>query len=350
MSQQICIVGEAWGEHEERQRAPFVGPSGYELTKMLGEAGIHRADCFLTNVFNVRPRPNNDIENLCTSKGEDCIKEMPPLKAGKYVRAEFRPELTRLTRELTELDPNIVIALGGTAAWALLHSTGISKIRGTVSSTPFAIKSTRTAVGARGLKVLPTYHPAAILRDWSLRHVTVLDLIKAHRESKFPEIRRPQREVWIEPTLADMETFYDRFLASAPQISFDIETFGNQITCIGFSPDETVALVIPFHDARKPSQSFWPTLAEEKAAWEYVRRVLALPCRKLAQNGLFDITFLWKGYGIPVVNFDDDSMLCHHALQPESQKGLAFLGSVYTNEASWKLMRTRGNTTIKRDS
>jgi hypothetical protein len=39
-------------------------------------------------------------------------------------------------------------------------------------------------------------------------------------------------------------------------------------------------------------------------------------------------------------------MLLHHALQPESEKGLGFLGSVYTNEASWKLMRT---STIKRD-
>ncbi len=349
MNQQIAIVGEAWGEHEERQRSPFVGPSGYELTKMLGEAGIHRADCFLTNVFNVRPRPNNDIENLCTSKGEDCIKEMPPLKAGKYVRAEFRSELTRLTRELTELDPNIVIALGGTAAWALLHSTGISKIRGTVSSTPFAIKSTRTAVGARGLKVLPTFHPAAILRDWSLRHVTVLDLIKAHRESKFPEIRRPQREVWIEPSLQDMETFYERYIRDSARISFDIETFGNQITCIGFAPDESISLVIPFHDPRRESQSYWGTLTEELTAWSFVRRVLALPQPKVAQNGMYDIHFLWRGYGIPVVNFEDDSMLFHHALQPESQKGLAFLGSVYTNEASWKLMRARGKTTIKRD-
>jgi hypothetical protein len=42
-------------------------------------------------------------------------------------------------------------------------------------------------------------------------------------------------------------------------------------------------------------------------------------------------------------------MLLHHALQPESPKGLDFLGSVYTEEASWKLMRPRGKQTIKRD-
>ena len=40
----IAVVGEAWGEHEERQQQPFVGPSGYELMKMLGEADIRRSE------------------------------------------------------------------------------------------------------------------------------------------------------------------------------------------------------------------------------------------------------------------------------------------------------------------
>ena len=48
-------------------------------------------------------------------------------------------------------------------------------------------------------------------------------------------------------------------------------------------------------------------------------------------------------------NFVDDTMLLHHALQPESEKSLAFLGSLYTDESAWKLMRQRGKTTIKRD-
>lgn len=336
MTQTIAIVGEAWGEQEERQRAPFVGPSGYELTKMLGEAGIHRADCFLTNCFNLRPLAN-DIETLCS---KDKTSRFSPIKPGHYLRPQFFSEIDRLLTELRTLNPNITILLGNTACWALLGSSGISKIRGTVAQS--------TVIN--GLKCLPTYHPAAVLRDWSLRHVTVLDLIKAHRESKFPEIRRPQREVWIEPSLQDMEVFYERYLRTSTLISFDIETFGNQITCIGFSPDERVALVIPFHDARVSSQSYWKTDREELDAWAYVRRVLGLPCRKLAQNGLYDIHFLWRGYGIPVVNFEDDTMLLHHALHPESEKGLAFLGSVYTGEASWKMMRARGKTTIKRDN
>ncbi len=337
MTCKIAIVGEAWGEHEERARAPFVGPSGYELTRMLDEAGIHRANCFLTNVFNLRPKPTNDIENLCTK--EKVGSGLPPLKAGKYLQAQYLPELHRLMQELRNLKPNLAILLGNTAAWALLHNSGISKIRGTITESS----------AIRGLKVLPTYHPAAILRQWDLRAVTVLDLAKAKRESEFPEIRRPQRTVYIDPTLEDLEWYYDRYLLPATAIAADIETASDQITCIGFAPDAETALVIPFVDPRKPLASFWPTPEQEKAAWNFVRRVLTLPCRKTFQNGLYDVHFLWRSYGLAVTNWEDDTMLLHHALQPESEKGLAFLGSVYTNEASWKLMRSRGKTTIKRD-
>lgn len=336
MKHKIAIVGEAWGEAEERMRAPFVGSSGYLLTQMLEEAGIRRADCFLTNVFNLRPRPANDIENLCSS---DRASGLPALKAGKYLKPEYLPELYRCIAELRDCKPNIAILLGNTATWAFLGNSGISKIRGTITSS--------TCIPT--LKCLPAFHPAAILRDWSLRHVSVLDLAKAGRESAFSEIRRPERVVYIDPSLSDMEWYFNEYLQSAVSISFDIETAGSQITCIGFAPDPASSLVIPFHDPRKPGGSFWPSHSDERAAWKFVRRVLALPFPKTGQNLLYDTHFLWRAYGIPVTNVEDDTMLLHHALQPESQKGLGFLASVYTNESSWKLMRNKEKKTIKRD-
>lgn len=333
MGYKIAIVGEAWSAEEAKARAPFVGAYGQELTRMLAEAGIHRADCFLTNVFNVKPEPNNDVENLCTDKTNGIV-EFGALKAGKYPRREYAPELERLKAELTSVKPNIIIALGNTACWFLLGNSGISKIRGTVTESRFG-------------KVLPTYHPAAVLREWSLRPVTVLDLAKAARESDYPHIQRLERTVYMEPELADLEWFYREHLANADRIAEDIETFGNQITCIGFAPSPSVSLVVPFVDNRKPGNSYWPTLEHEIAAWRWVKRVNALPAAKTFQNGMYDMNFLWH-YGVPINNPAEDTMLLHHSLQPESEKGLAFLGSVYTNEASWKL-RFR-QSTIKRDS
>lgn len=344
----IAIVGEAWGEQEERARAPFVGAAGYELTRMLDEAGIRRADCFLTNVFNLRPE-RNDVETLCGAKA-DGLPGVPPIKNGKYIHRKYAGEVTRLLDELSGVQPNVTIALGNTASWALLQNTGISKIRGTVTTTPFAVRSTNE-VGMRGLKVLPTYHPAAVLRDWSLRPVTVIDLAKARRESAFADVRRPKTWVYIEPSLSDMETFYDEHLVRAPYIAFDIETSGDQITCIGFASSEEIALVIPFVDNRVTDNdrrgSYWRSLSEESQAWQFVRRVLSLPCPKFGQNTLYDIHFLWRGYGLTVNNYVDDTMLMHHALQPESNKGLGFLGSVYTDRSSWKTMRTKVLTISK---
>lgn len=328
----IALVGEAWGAEEERARVPFVGPAGYCLNKMLQLAEINRHECLVTNVFNLRPK-GNDIGDLCDGKKGDIIQGKPPIKAGKYIRSEYQPQLDRLYMELSSVRPHVIVALGGTAMWALCNTTGISKLRGAVTSSPHG-------------KVLPTYHPAAVLRDWSLRPITIADLAKAKREAAYPEIRRPEREIWIEPSLSDIESFFWRYLQPASIIAIDIETLKDQITCIGFAPSAQIALVIPFTDFRKESCSYWSTPEMEKEAWQWVRRICGLPARKLFQNGLYDLHFLWRRYGITCSNVTDDTLLLHHALQPEMPKGLGFLGSIYTNEPAWKLMRT---ATIKRD-
>src|SRR5262245_252279 len=103
----IALVGEAWGAEEERTRMPFMGAAGYQLNSMLTEAGIIRADCYLTNVFNLRPKPTNKIDNLCASRKE-VRHALPPLSSGKHIRDEFLPELDRLYRELAEADPNVI--------------------------------------------------------------------------------------------------------------------------------------------------------------------------------------------------------------------------------------------------
>lgn len=334
----IAIVGEAWGESEEQERAPFVGAAGYELTRMLADAGIHRADCFLTNVFNIHP-PKNDVEWFCGPRAE-ALAGYPYLVKGKYVREEFAPELDRLAQELIDTNPNLVLALGNTAAWALLGTTGITKFRGTISTSTHTVS---------GFKVLPAYHPAAILRQWEYRHVTVLDFKKAKLEAAYPEIVRPSREIWIEPTLDDLRDFGLRYIHGARRLSVDIETAGTQVTCIGFAPSEKLAIVIPFVDPRRARRSYWPTKADELAAWRVVRDWLLLPIPKTFQNGLYDISFLWRSYRIKVANPEHDTMLLHHALQPESPKSLGFLGSVYTNEPAWKLMREKKTKTLKGD-
>lgn len=362
----IFLVGEAYGEHEERLGAPFVGPSGGLLLRMLGDAGIlklNSADkaCIhkfytegdakwidrvwrahptmhRTNVFNIHPH-NNDLEFLCGSKG-DSLGGYPAITGSKYIRAEYEPELDRLQQEILSANPNLIICLGNTPLWALGGRTGIKKWRGTT------LESTHT-VG--GYKLLPTYHPAAVLRGPELRPIVLADFDKAAREAAYPDIRRPHRDIWIEPGIEDVRDWISTRLSPIRPLSVDIETSGSRITCIGLGYSD-IAIVIPFDDSRAKDGNYWPTLEAERAVWDVIRSVLEderIP--KLFQNGLYDIAFLARSVGIKVMGAEEDTMLLHHALQPEMEKSLGFLGSVYADEGAWKHMRTKTKT-IKRDA
>lgn len=367
VSKPIVIVGEAWGEQEAKISKGFCGPSGLELLRMLHEAGIisldgndrsnisdyyrtgspqlidrlwlnHGDQVFRTNVFNRHP-PGNKLEWFCGGKAEG-IASYGALLQSRYVRKEFEAELDRLADEVLAVDPNLIIALGGTALWAFTGRTGITKLRGTTLCTTHC---------ASGFKLLPTYHPSAVLRQWELRPTTLFDLIKAKREAEFPDLRRPACEIWIEPSLADIERFINDHVRGCEILSVDIETTGSRITCIGFAPGSGLAIVIPFDDERSKGGSYWPDRESEVKAWALIRGVLtdrAVP--KLFQNGLYDIAFLWRAYGIGVMGAQHDTMLLHHALQPESLKGLGYMGSIYTDHGPWKHER-KATSTIKRD-
>lgn len=364
----IVVVGEAKGAEEHRINSSFVGASGVELLRLLNEAGIinlssndkgligdyyRRGDprsidsiwklhpeVYRTNVFQIHP-PGNRLEWFCGAKS-DGIPSYPALLAGKYVRREFEPELDRLADEILARDPNLILALGNTALWALCGRTGVGKLRGTTHYTTHCVT---------GYKLLPTYHPAALFREWSNRPTTVIDLIKAKREAEFPEVRRPKCEIWIEPTLGDIDEFFTKYVRTGCDLlSVDIETSGSRITCIGFAPSAERALVIPLDDPRTKGGSYWPTKQDESRAWQHIRNILidgSIP--KLFQNGMYDIAFLLRSYGIGVRGSAHDTMLLQHALQPEALKGLGYLGSLYTDFGAWKSDRKHAGETIGRD-
>lgn len=337
MPKSIALVGEAYGQQEELTGLPFIGQSGQELTRMLDEAGISRRDCFITNTFNFRP-PDNKILALCGTRSDvGPSYQFPPLQQGKYIRPEFLPEISRLREEIEREQPNLVVALGGTACWALLRTSKISSIRGVVAHGELV----------PGVKVLPTFHPSAILHNWSLRPIAVADLMKAKREAEFPGINRPERRAIINPTLEEIASWLAAN-ANAPFLAVDIETGNNQIKCIGFAASRSSAIVVPFVALTHPSGCYWPTLSDELKAWALVNQILSLPGAKVFQNGLYDLQYIIRK-GIKPRNCFHDTMLLHHALYPEMQKSLGFMGSIYTNEGSWKLMRKREKEQTKRD-
>ena len=328
----IAGIGEGPGKDEDTYGEPWVGAAGQELTEMCKDAGLERGQLMLGNLISYRP-PGNKFESVCVSR-----KDLTPSQArgatqvykGKFIHPELQFDIGRIINELIAIKPNLIIAFGAAPMGVLTGQFGITKSRGAITESTMV----------PGVKVLGTFHPAAVLRNWSHRVVVLADLIKAKREGEFPQIIRPKREVWIEPTLADLPKYWNKYLSKSKLISIDIETAHGQITCISFAPDRAHSLVIPFVNKSSPTYSYWPDVASEVEAWKFVRDVCACSTPKLLQNGVYDFQWLYQ-MDIPIKYYYEDTLLLHHSLYPELPKSLGFLGSVYTNEAAWKLYAPR---------
>jgi uracil-DNA glycosylase len=335
----IMLIGEAPGIEEMMQGAPFVGASGKELRRMLKQAGIDPVSCWLTNVFFSRP-PDNKIENF-TQRVEmkNGIAGFPALFPGRYVISDFAYEIERLYDEIATVRPNVLCCLGNSSCWAVLRQTPkITALRGRV---------VHATIRGVQYKVLPTYHPAYILRNWKDRVVTLADFGKLKRESLFPDIRVPHRRILVDPTFSEALDAIRRARQS-DCISLDVETSHGQITICGIGLSPTESAVIPFMDLRHENGSYW-THSEEIQIVKAFRDLLASPVVKIFQNGMYDMTYFWENWRARLHNCSEDTMLLQHALWPELKKDLGTLASLHTDEAPWKMMRFRNRDDFKRD-
>ncbi len=126
----LMFVGEAPGADEDAQGQPFVGRSGQLLTKIIEAIGISRDDVFIGNINRCRPPQNRQPTTI---ESDTC-----------------KPYLLR---EIAVVRPKVIVVLGNTACQNLLETkVGISKLRGNFQDY-------------YGVKVMPTFHPAYLLRD-----------------------------------------------------------------------------------------------------------------------------------------------------------------------------------------
>jgi DNA polymerase len=125
----LMLIGEAPGLHEDRQGEPFVGAAGQLLTRMLDEIGLRRDDVYIANVLKCRPPGNRD-----------------PLPV------EIDSCTPWLVEQIGLIQPLLLVTLGNFATKFVLQTQrGITSMRGSVY--PW-----------HGRSVIPTFHPAAILR------------------------------------------------------------------------------------------------------------------------------------------------------------------------------------------
>jgi uracil-DNA glycosylase len=126
----VMFIGEAPGFHEDKQGEPFVGAAGQLLTRMLGEVlGVARDETYICNILKCRPPGNRDPQ-------EDEIESCTPW----------------LVEQVSLIQPRVIVTLGNFATKFVLQTAqGITRMRG-------------QAYPWHGRTVVPTFHPAAILR------------------------------------------------------------------------------------------------------------------------------------------------------------------------------------------
>lgn len=138
---EIMFIGEGPGETEDLQGRPFVGRAGQLLDKIIEAMGYKRADVYIANVVKSRPPNNRPPE-------QDEIAACSPF----------------LFRQITAIQPKILVALGGTALKCLWgEEAKITKLRGQF-------------IEFRGIPLMPTFHPSYLLRNPSAKKVVLEDM------------------------------------------------------------------------------------------------------------------------------------------------------------------------------
>ena len=139
----LMFVGEAPGADEDAQARPFVGRAGQLLTKIIEAIGLKREDVLIGNVNRCRPPANR------TPTPEEASMCKP-----------------FLLREIAAVQPEVIVVLGNTAMKNLLDlKQGITRVRGQFQDY-------------QGVKVMPTFHPAYLLRDPTKKKETWEDIKK----------------------------------------------------------------------------------------------------------------------------------------------------------------------------
>lgn len=328
----IVVLGDHPAMNEASDNAgPFSNGYWKYFRAKLRQAGIDPDACIYLNVIN---RPGTSFYSFTQESKNGALTAFPQVAKKAWLRAEFAADLNALYTCIRRIRPNIVIACGELALLAMTHQNKLKFARGRVT----------TSIASCGhVKVLPVLHPRAVLAEIKQEPILLADLMKARRQSAFPEVRRPQRYLHLRPSIEDLEDFWQTYIVGkSTALSIDIETKTPLITCVGIAPSPERVIVVPFFDEEKPDGNYWATAREEKIAWQFVQRCLQTKgISVFGQNFSYDTQYLWRFMGLAASQWRDDTMLMHHALQIEMDKGLGFLASIYSEELAWKFMHRR---------
>ena len=271
---------------------PFMGRGGGPIEEALSVFDIPRESVRLGSLLNYQPAANSFSKASGSWQLED---------SRKY-----------LTSYLSTAKHKVLIPLGSSSLDFLTSYSELDKRRGSVYNY-------------KNFLVLPMQDPSITAIDGSRKPVLLKDLEKALHIAQYgwDEIKY---KMHVDPDIYQIQSLLPRIL-SASRLYVDIETKmeSTYIRCIGFAWEEEGQLIATciYNDGNYVSNPVGATFRH------ILNQLLTSPIPKTFHNGMFD-TLMLKANGFEVTNFDYDTMIAQHVLQPELPIGLDFCTSIYT--------------------
>ena len=309
----LLIIGDVPGSTENREGIPFCGPAGEFLWDVCSELGFSREEVWTTNVYKYQP-PYNNIKRV----SEVCNPE---------------EQKEKLWKEINDIDPNCILALGGTAFHAVRGHAGIMKWRGSILTTKYGDK-----------KLVGTIHPANLIRqsfneggsDYKIypyiwKQIFKSDVKKALEESREASLDLEPRYVSICRDSMQLRRFLDQN-ASRKRMSADIESINCIPVCVGIAFDKHESLVIPLFNRLGPLNIGGIPDSDQCFIWQQLDQTIREK-EIVGQNFKYDqeklemIGFKFN-YPMPIKS---DTLLKVHTINPElPSKKMEMLQSLWT--------------------
>lgn len=301
----IAIVGESPTTTELHSGKLFTTSGWSFLWEALSKNGINRNDVYCTHTVK---------------------RYVPHVKTKTLIKPnELELWKAVLLWELEQL-PNLqyVLILGNSGLQAIVDRSGIDTWRGSVLNG---------TVGRNAVKAVPTYGALRMMLDPKSRLAFGMDI------RKFAKVTRGE---WIEhkvtsfinPSYSDAMDFINNLKKVGGKVAYDIEVINNETACIGLGNNTNNAMCINFKNA--DGHQF--TLEQERNIRKNIAELFNMPdhVKLIAQNGMFDASWLWFKDKIRPAKHYFDTMLAHHVLYPPLPHSLGFLTVQYTTRPNYK--------------
>lgn len=292
-----AFIGQGPGREEDESGRPFVGQSGRVQAALLKQAGISLQDVYLDNACKCLTPANRK-------------PKVPEINSCR----EF------LLEDLAAVDPKVIIALGGSAVDSLYGRASLDSVIGQVYLHPVL-----------GKPVIPTYHPAFLVRgEWGAASLVLAHLETAKQVAEGKQQVESLGQYQTITTVPQLKALRD-YLMSCELVSLDCETTGtnwmtDEIMCLSFSGEPGEGYTVPILK-RGPATAksfedpvwFWDK-AERGDVIAILKDILWSSSEKALQNGSFDIRFFERhaseehitaetAFGWPLLHLRHDTLL-----------------------------------------